>query len=87
MQQFCTLALVPNADHVTFAATFFKDQAALWWQAYYQTQDWQAAPPTWDVFLTSLCQQFTLVNTSVSAYDQLQRLSQKASVNAYNHKF
>ena len=29
MQQFCTLTPVPQADHITFAATFFKDQAAL----------------------------------------------------------
>jgi len=27
------------------------------------------------------------VNTSISAYDHLQHLSQKASVNAYNHEF
>jgi Ty3 transposon capsid-like protein/Zinc knuckle len=87
MQQFCVLAPVPLADRITFAATFFKDQAALWWRAYYQTQDWQAAAPTWDVFLVALRQQFTPVNTSISAYDRLQRLSQKTSVNAYNHEF
>jgi hypothetical protein len=54
MQQFCTLAPVPDDQHVTFAATFFKDQAALWWQAYYQTQDWEANPPTWDAFLLAM---------------------------------
>ena len=87
MQQFCDLAPVPPADRITFAATFFKDQAALWWRAYYQTQNWATAAPTWDDFLTTLRRQFTPVNTSLSAYDRLQRLSQKASVNAYNHEF
>jgi hypothetical protein len=87
MQQFCELAPVPNADRINFAATFLKDQAVLWWRAYYQTQDWLHAPPNWNAFLTTLRQQFTPVNTSISAYDRLQRLSQKASVNAYNHEF
>ena len=87
MQQFCDLAPVPEDDRIAFAATFFKDQAALWWRSYYQTQDWTNAIPTWDAFLTSLRQQFIPVNTSISAYDRLQRLSQKTSVNAYNHEF
>jgi len=87
MQQFCELAPVPQADRINFAATFFKDQAALWWRSYYQTQNWLGAPPTWEAFLVTLRQQFTPVNTSISAYDRLQRLSQKASVNAYNHEF
>jgi Retrotransposon gag protein/Zinc knuckle len=87
MQQFCTLAQVPIADRVPLAATFFKDQAALWWRSYYQTQNWTAAPPNWDEFLAALRTQFIPVNTSISAYDRLQRLSQKTSVNAYNHQF
>jgi Ty3 transposon capsid-like protein len=87
MQQFCTLAPVPEHDRVTFAATFFKDQAALWWRSYYQTQDWQINPPNWGTFLVAMRGQFTPVNTSLSAYDRLQRLSQKASVNSYNHQF
>ena len=72
MQQFCDLTPVPQGDHIAFVATFFKDQAALWWRSYYQTQDWINAIPTWDAFLTSLRQQFILVNTSISAYDRLQ---------------
>ena len=87
MQQFCTLAPVPEADRIQFAATFFKDQAALWWRSYHQGINWQAAAPDWNGFLTALRQQFVPVNTSISAYDRLQCLSQKASVNAYNHKF
>ena len=87
MQQYCALAQVPGADQVAMAATFFKEQAALWWRSYYQTQDWAAAPPNWNAFLVALRTQFTPVNTSISAYDRLQRLSQKASVNAYNHQF
>src|SRR5215217_5879729 len=87
MQQFCTLAPVPEADRIQFAATFFKDQAALWWRSYHQSIDWQAAAPDWNDFLAALRQQFVPVNTSISAYDRLQRLSQKASVNSYNHEF
>jgi Ty3 transposon capsid-like protein len=87
MQQFCVLAPIPTADRIQFAATFFKDQAALWWRSYHQTINWQTAAPTWDRFLEALRQQFIPVNTSISAYDHLQHLSQKASVNAYNHEF
>ena len=54
MQHFCALAPVSNADRIPFAATFFKDQAALWWRSYYQTINWQTAAPTWDGFLTAL---------------------------------
>src|SRR4051812_40503692 len=87
MQQFCVLAPIPTADRIQFAATFFKDQAALWWRSYHQTINWQTATPTWDGFLEALRQQFIPVNTSISAYDHLQHLSQKALVNAYNHEF
>jgi hypothetical protein len=31
MQQYCDLAPVPDNEHIRFAATFLKDQAALWW--------------------------------------------------------
>jgi hypothetical protein len=87
MQQFCILAPIPEADRIQFAATFLKDQAALWWRSYHQTINWQNAAPNWNGFLVALRQQFVPVNTSISAYDRLQRLSQKASVNAYNHEF
>jgi hypothetical protein len=87
MTQFCELALIPEADRIQFAATFFKEQAALWWRSYHQATDWQNHAPNWDGFLTALRQQFVPVNTSISAYDRLQRLAQKTSVNAYNHEF
>ena len=87
MQQYCALAPVPQDDRIIFAATFFKDQAALWWRSYYLSVDWVNAAPNWEGFLAALRQQFVPVNTAISAYDRLQRLSQKASVNAYNHEF
>ena len=87
MQQFCILAPIPEAGRIQFAATFLKDQAALWWRSYYQTIDWQNAAPNWNRFLVAFRQQFVPVNTAISAYDRLQHLSQKASVNAYNHEF
>src|SRR4051812_20545330 len=45
------------------------------------------AAPDWEAFLTALRQHFIPVNTSISAYDHLQCLSQKTSVNTYNHEF
>ena len=54
MQQFCVLAPIPEADRIQFAATFLKDQAALWWRSYHQTIDWQNAAPNWNVFLVAL---------------------------------
>lgn len=87
MQQYCELAPVPEGDRIRFAATFFKDQAALWWRSYFQSINWQLAAPNWDGFVIALRQQFIPVNTTISAYDRLQRLSQKTSVNLYNHEF
>src|SRR4051812_3753962 len=66
---------------------FSQGPSSLWWRSYYQTINWQNAAPNWNGFLAALRQQFVPVNTSISAYDRLQRLSQKASVNAYNHEF
>lgn len=86
MQQFCELAPVPAADRIAFASTFFKDQAALWWRHYHSTVNWNV-PPTWEQFLAVLREHFTPVNTSINAYDRLQRLTQKTSVNLYNHEF
>jgi hypothetical protein len=51
MQKYCDLLPVPQENHIAFAGTFFKDQAALWWRSYHQTQDWQNAAPTWEQFL------------------------------------
>lgn len=87
MQQYCELAPVPEGDRIRFAATFLKDQAALWWRSYFQTINWQVAAPNWDGFVAALRQQFIPVNTTISAYDRLQRLTQKTSVNLYNHEF
>ena len=87
MHQFCILAPVPEEDRVQFAATFFKEQAALWWRHYHLGIDWRNAAPDWTEFLTALHAHFIPVNTSINAYDCLQCLSQKTSVNAYNHKF
>lgn len=87
MTQFCEIAQIPAPERIQFAATFFKDQAALWWRSYHQDQEWEDAPPHWNEFVIALRQQFVPVNTSISAYDRLQRLTQKTSVNMYNHEF
>ena len=87
MQQFCEIAPVPADDHIQFATTFFKDQAALWWRHYHQGLDRTQPAPTWEEFLAALRHHFIPVNTSINAYDRLQRLSQKTSVNIYNHEF
>jgi hypothetical protein len=87
MQQYCDLLPVPLQNRIAFAGTFFKDQAALWWRSYHQKTDWVNAAPTWEQFLEATRRHFTPVNTTISAYDRLQRLTQKTSVNAYNHEF
>ena len=87
MQQYCDLLPVPPANRIAFAGTFFKDQAALWWRSYHRNTNWVDAAPTWDQFLKALHRHFTPVNTTISAYDRLQRLSQRTSVNVYNHEF
>jgi hypothetical protein len=87
MQQYCNLAQVPANDRILFAGTFFKDQAAIWWRNYHQEIDWANQAPGWEDFLTTARTHFIPVNTSINAYDRLQRLSQKTSVNAYNYEF
>ena len=87
MQQFCEIAPVPEEDRIQFATTFFKDQAALWWRHYHQNLNRTLPAPTWEEFLVALRHHFIPVNTSINAYDRLQRLSQRTSVNIYNHEF
>src|SRR5215217_2985454 len=87
MQQYCELLPVPHDNRIAFAGTFFKDQAALWWRSYHRNTNWTVDAPTWEQFLEAVRRHFTPVNTTISAYDQLQCLSQKTSVNAYNHEF
>jgi len=87
MQQYCELLPVPHDNRIAFAGTFFKDQAALWWRSYHRNTNWTVDAPTWEQFLEAVRRHFTPVNTTISAYDRLQRLSQKTSVNAYNHEF
>ena len=87
MDEYCELTQIPVNQRVRFAATYLKDQANLWWRAYKTSIDWATAAPTWDQFTATLRRQFIPVNTTISAYDRLQRLSQKTVVNQYNHEF
>jgi type II secretory pathway pseudopilin PulG len=87
VEQFCELAQVPDEDRIRIAAGFLQDQAALWWRDYYRSIDWVNNAPTWAAFILVARAHFNPVNTTVSAYDRLQRLSQKTSVNTYNHEF
>ena len=88
MQQYCNLLPVPVENCIPFAATFFKDNAALWWRSYYMSIDWNGADlPNWDGFLEALRLQFVPVNTQIGAYDHLHHLTQCTSVNQYNHDF
>jgi hypothetical protein len=90
MEQYCELLPVPEHSRVTFAATFLKENAALWYRAYSQNFVWhgaQANPPPWLDFMVALRQQFVPVNVSTNAYDRLRRLNQRTSVNQYSHEF
>ena len=87
MDEYCELTQIHIDERVRFAATYLKDQANLWWRSYKTTLDWATEAPTWEQFTTVLRRQFIPVNTTISAYDRLQRLSQKTSVNQYNHEF
>ena len=87
VQQFFDLSQVPNEDRIQLAASWFKDHAAIWWQEYHQNINWTLQPPTWEEFLQAIRAYFVPVNTSLNAYDRLQRLHQKTSVHHYNHEF
>jgi hypothetical protein len=90
MEQYCHLLPVPVENRIIFSATFFRDNAILWWRAYYRTIVWegpQANIPDWNEYVTALRQQFVPVNIAVNAYDRLRRLTQRTSVNQYSHDF
>jgi hypothetical protein len=87
MDEYCELTHIQADEQVRFAATYLKDQANLWWRSYKTSINWATNAPTWEQFTDVLKRQFVPVNTTISAYDRLQRLSQKTSVNQYNHEF
>jgi hypothetical protein len=90
MEQYCELLPVLVPSRVPFAATFLKENAALWYRAYSRDFVWHgvhANPPPWHDFTAALRQQFIPVNVSTNAYDRLRRLTQRTSVNQYSHEF
>ena len=54
MECYCQLLPVPADDHVSFAGTFLKDHAAMWWQTTYQEIEAQPQATRWDRFTESL---------------------------------
>jgi hypothetical protein len=89
-QQYFALVPVPEDQQAFFAATFFKDNAALWWQSWVNAQfivHGQPAQANWDEFAAAVRGQFKPVNADRIARERLANLRQTTSVAAYTHTF
>lgn len=87
MERYCQLLPVPADDRVSFAGTFLKDHAAMWWRTTYQEIEAQPQATRWDRFTESLRAQFQPINTAETARSRLDQLKQKTSVLLYNTEF
>ena len=90
--QYFALVPVPDDHRAFFAATFFKDNAALWWRSVITARQnaagqGQAIQVTWVDFETLVRNQFRPVNADRIARERLAALRQKTSVAAYTHEF
>jgi hypothetical protein len=87
MDRYCQLLPVPEPNRVSFAGTFLKDHAAMWWRTIYEEIEAQPDPDRWTQFVTGLKRQFQPINTSETARTRLDQLKQKTSVRLYNSDF
>ena len=87
MDRYCQLLLVLIPNHVSFAGTFLKDHAAMWWRTIYTEIEAQPEEDQWTQFIAGLKNQFQPINTSETARTRLDQLKQKTSVRLYNSDF
>ena len=87
MDRYCQLLPVPAPNRVSFAGTFLKDHAAMWWRTIYEEIEAQPENNRWTQFITGLKEQFQPINTSETARTRLDQLKQKTSVRLYNSDF
>ena len=78
---------IPEENRTSFASTFLTGHAALWWQTICEQLEAQPEDSHWEHFTDGLKEQFQPINSTKSAYAQLDQLKQKTSVLFYNTEF
>ena len=87
LEQYFNLTELPEDRQAFFAASFFKENAALWWQSWYRSLIGEHPQVTWTEFATAVRTQFRPVNAERIAREKLTNLRQTSSVAAYTHAF
>jgi hypothetical protein len=87
MNMYCKLLPVPLANRVPFAATFFKEHAAIWWRSIHEELSAQPEDHQWSLFIDQLRLQFQPIHTTQTARRRLDQMRQKTSVRLYNSEF
>jgi hypothetical protein len=79
---------VRNEQAVTYAASLFEKDAAMWWRLQSESKDsFETLSSDWGMFKTSLELAFQQINPTKRARDQLASLKQRTSVRAYVGEF
>jgi Retrotransposon gag protein len=91
LEQHFALTNLPAERQAVFAASFFKDNAVLWWRSFVGARlaanNNQATLITWDEFTTATRAQFRPINAERVAREKLMSLKQTGSVFTYTHQF
>ncbi len=83
--EFMLLTRIPPNAYVTFAATYMRDQARIWWSS--MSQEDKIKNQDFYVFRKTLLEKYRPVNQQRTARTQLKTLKQLNSVTSYNNAF
>jgi Retrotransposon gag protein len=83
--EYMLLANVPPQLYVTFAATYFRDQARIWWSS--MSKEDRIQNQDFYIFKQTLLAKYRPVNQQRTARIQLKTLKQINSVSSYNNAF
>lgn len=89
-QYFLACNVDRDRDKLAFVATLLQDNANTWWRSQFALQpdgSYISAIGTWSDFKAALIRQFEPINRKLSAREELARLKQVRSVQAYTSRF
>jgi hypothetical protein len=85
MYEFMLLTNIPHHLFVSFAVTYLREQARVWWSSL--TNEVRIENQYWDAFTKLLLRKYRPVDQSRTSRIQLQTLKQISSVSSYNNVF
>lgn len=83
--EYMMLTKIPPQLYVTFAATYLRDQARIWWSS--MSQEDKIKNSDFYIFKQTLLSKYRPVNQQRTARTQLKTLKQLNSVSSYNNAF